>query len=132
VSHRAGRRVDLAAGEDPAPQLRIEPAATRLKAARFDLEAKAGRAVLGRAEVVARTITTTASVLAASVDRYELTATRVVEKARDVFRDASDLSQTRVGRLRAIVAGIYSLHTQRSLMVSEEDTSIDGSKILLG
>ena len=88
--------------------------------------------VTAQATVLAERIATTASVLVQNVERFELTATRIVEKTRDVFRDASNLAQTRVGRARTIVKEAFSLYSRRTWMASTEDTSIDGSKILLG
>jgi hypothetical protein len=43
-----------------------------------------------------------------------------------------DLAQTRVGRARTIVSSLFTLQTQRTVIQSKEDTSIDGRKILLG
>lgn len=133
LEHRAGRRVDLGAGDPAAsPQLRLEPARAHLEVAQVCVAARASRLATVEATVVARSITTTAAVLAQSVGRYELTATKIVEKARDVFRDASGLVETRVGRARTLVEGVYSLCTGRSVLTSKEETSIDGKKILLG
>lgn len=93
-----------------------------------DLVQKAGRNV----EIGAQRVSTTASVLVQRAERFELTATRLIEKTRDAFRDAVDLAQTRVGRARTIVEDAYALYARRTTMVSKEDTSIDGSKVLLG
>ena len=59
-------------------------------------------------------------------------AHRLIERARDAFRDVSELSQSRLGRVRTIVREGYSLTSQRTTMVSKDDTSIDGKRILLG
>ena len=45
---------------------------------------------------------------------------------------APDLAQTRAGRIRTLVQDVYTTHARRTVMVSEEDTSIDGAKVLLG
>jgi len=131
--HRAGRRVDVRAGDaGSAPQLRIEPATTHLKAERLQVEARQTRVATGEATLLARTLATTAESLATNVERYELTATRVVEKARDVFRDVADLLQQRIGRARVVVDDSYALYSRRTVMESTEETSIDGKKILIG
>ncbi|MFO0756819.1 MAG: DUF3540 domain-containing protein [Byssovorax sp.] len=121
VSHKAGRSLDLASG-----------GAAQLKAARVDVESKASRVVTGEAAVLARAITTTAEHLSTSVGRYELSATRLVEKAKDAFRDVTDLLQARIGRSRTVVKDTYTLDARRTTVNSTEETSIDGSKILLG
>ncbi len=133
LEHRAGRRVDLAAGApDAAPQVRLEPAGAEVRAARIDVQAKTSRLVTGQATVLARSITTTAELLAQNVGRYELAASKIVEKARDAFREVSGLLQTRAGRARTLVSDLYSLSTRRTVLDSKEETSIDGKKILLG
>ncbi len=130
---RAAEEVAIAVGgEAGAPQLTVGAAETRLETERVSVKAEESRLVTGQASVVARRIVTTASVLAQTVERFELTATRLVEKTRDAFRDASDLSQTRVGRARTIVKTAFSLYARRTSLTSSEETSIDGSKVLLG
>jgi hypothetical protein len=133
VVQRAGRRLDLAAGDAASdPQVRLEPGAAEIAADRLGVRAKAARVAAKQVEVLARGVATTAERIATSAERYELTATRLVEKTRDAFRDVVELSQSRVGRARTIVRDLYSLTSRRSVMVSKEETSIDGEKVLLG
>jgi Protein of unknown function (DUF3540) len=133
LAQHAGRRVDVRAGDaGAAPQLRVEPAATRIKADRLHVEARSTCVATGEATLLARSLATTAESLAVNVERYELTATRVVEKARDVFRDVADLLQQRIGRARVMVDDSYALYTGRTVLESKEETSIDGKKILIG
>ena len=131
---RAASDVEIAAGPDAAtaPQLRIGVLETRLETPRLEVKAESSHLVTAQATVIARRIATTASSLVQHVERYELTATRLVEKTRDSFRDASELAQTRVGRARIIVKDAYALYARRTSLTSTEDTSIDGSKVLLG
>lgn len=84
------------------------------------------------ASLTARAITTTAVELTQTVERLELRATRILERARDVFRDASGLVQQRAGSLRALVEGTYTVNSRETTMLSEKETSIDGSRIHLG
>jgi hypothetical protein len=133
VVHRAGRRLDLSAGDATSePQIRLEPGAAEIAADQLGVRAKAARVAARQVEVLARGVATTAERIATSAERYELTATRLVEKTRDTFRDVVELSQSRVGRARTIVRDLYSLTSRRSVMVSKEETSIDGEKVLLG
>jgi hypothetical protein len=133
VVHRAGRRLDLSAGDAASePQIHLEPGVAEIAADRLGLRAKAARVAARQVEVLAREVATTAERIATSAERYELTATRLVEKTRDAFRDVVELSQSRVGRARTIVRDLYSLTSRRSVMVSKEETSIDGEKVLLG
>lgn len=128
---RAERRVELAAGRG-APQIRVGAGSTQLQSDRLDVTTKTGRFVAGEATVVARAIATTATHVVTRAERIEVEATRLWEKTRDTFRDVSGLAQTRVGRVRTLVKDVFSLHSRRAVLVSKEDTSIDGTKILLG
>ncbi|MFO0549119.1 MAG: DUF3540 domain-containing protein [Polyangiaceae bacterium] len=86
----------------------------------------------GKASLTARAITTTAIELTQTVDRIEVRATRILERARDVFRDASGLVQERAGQLRTLVQGTLTVQSGETTMLSERETTIDGSKIHLG
>ena len=98
----------------------------------IDVRTKSARLATSRATVMARSIAVTAEDLAQTVVKYELTAERLIERTKDTFRDASDLAQTRAGRLRIIVKDALSMHARRSVLVSTDETSIDGKKVLLG
>jgi hypothetical protein len=59
-------------------------------------------------------------------------AERLVERVKDAYRDIDGLLHTRVGRVRSLVAGAYELLAKTTTVTSEEDTSIDGKRVLLG
>lgn len=132
LEHRAARRVDVAAGGASEPAVRVEAKKLRVKVDQIESLSKISRLVTGQATMIARTAAVTATELAQNVERYDLVATRLVERTRDAFREAQDLAQTKVGRARTLVRDVFSLQSKRSVLVSEEDTSIDGRKILLG
>jgi hypothetical protein len=132
VVSTAGRAVELRTQHDDEPQLRVKRGATQVKTERLEIASQDARFVAGSARVFAHKIATTATEVATNVERYELTANRIVERAVDTFRDATGLLQTRAGRVREIVKGLYSLHSRRTTIASEDETSIDGKKILLG
>jgi len=128
MSQRAGRKLTAhSEGE-----LAISGHKAGVKAHQLDVETHRTRVVAGQAEVVARRIATTAEQLAHQVERYELTAVKIVEKARDAFRDVTGLAQSRFGRARTLVRSVYSLRSRRAVLVSKQDTTIDGERILLG
>lgn len=132
LSQGAARRVDIAAGSADEPQVRVEPRKMKIKADQIEALAKVSRLVAGEVSVIARAAALTASHLAQNVERYDLTATRLVERTRDAFREAQDLAQTKAGRARTLVREVFTLQSKRSVLVSDEDTSIDGRKIFLG
>ncbi len=130
----AGRKVALGAGASAAsaPQIRVESQATQLRAERLEVQSKTSRFVSGRAEVLLRTLATTAEKVALHVTDHEVTATRLVERATEAFREVKDLLSTRAGRARTEVEGAYTVESGRTSLVSREETTVDGKKILLG
>lgn len=128
-----GTAVEVSAGASPSPRLSIEEGQTTVAAKRLEVGVEEAQVVAkGPISVLAQQLATSAEVLVQNAVRFELTATRLVEKTRDAFRDTSELAQTRVGRARLLVSDVYALFSRRTTMVSNEETSIDGSKILLG
>jgi hypothetical protein len=59
-------------------------------------------------------------------------AERLIERAKDAYREIDGLLHTRAGRVRSLVAGAYELFAKQTTVTSEEDTSIDGKRVLLG
>ncbi len=131
VQQRACRQLGLQAGADR-QQVTVTPTTTTLENDRLELKANDTEVTSGRVAVVANHIANTAKRLANNVGRYELTADRIAEKSREAFRDVAGLLQLRVGRARQIVKRTFTLHSRRTVMVSQGDTSIDGKKIRLG
>lgn len=108
---RAAAGLEVRAGEAEEPQLKV------------DAEA---------ATVVAQRVAVRAGELVQTVERLEVSATRLVERTRDTFREAAGLLQTRAGRARTLVEDAFGLWSRRTTLASREETSIDGSKVLLG
>jgi uncharacterized protein DUF3540 len=115
-----------------ASQVRIEPATTTVKATKLNVEANQARLVSAKIAVIAGHIASTAEEIAQNVGRYELTANRLIERTQCSFRDVKDLAQSRIGRVRTVVNDVYAVYSRRAVLVSKEETSIDGSKVLLG
>jgi hypothetical protein len=67
-----------------------------------------------------------------NVGKWELRAQRLVERVVDAYRDASGIAETRSGRLRCIVDGALQMLAARTSITSDEDTTIDGKRVLLG
>jgi hypothetical protein len=132
----AGRRVELGCvdldGEEKLSRFAMDPKSTTVETPKLEVRAKQSELVSAKATLIARRIAVTAEHVAQNVEHYELYADKLVEKARNSFREVSGLAQSTLGRARSVVRGIYSLRTQRSIMISKEETSIDGERILLG
>jgi hypothetical protein len=117
---------------EPKPLLEIDARHATLRAPQVEVNARSARLATSRATVLSRSIAVTAEQLSQTVVKYELSAERLIEKTKDSFRDASGLAQTRASRLRTLVSDVLSMHARRSVLVSTEETSIDGKKVLLG
>lgn len=66
------------------------------------------------------------------VGKLEVRAARLVERVFEAYREVDELLQTRAGRVRTLVRGALDLLSGSTNIVSEEDTSIDGKRVLLG
>jgi hypothetical protein len=131
VAYCAGRTMSLDVAQGT-QQLELSPQRTHLAASRLDVDAKQTRVAAGRATLIARSISTSAERVAQRVERYELTADTIVEKTRDALREASGLAQSRLGRAKIFVTQTFSLNSRRTTLVSSDETTIDGQRILLG
>jgi hypothetical protein len=100
------------------PALRFNAARIAFNADQMDLRAKT---LIARFEQATWT-----------AERWELSATRLAERARDKIVDIENTLQLRAGRVRSLVSETWELVSRRTRMVSKENTSIDGEKILLG
>jgi hypothetical protein len=125
--------------------VRYEDGAAEIAAPSGDLRlaAPGGRVVIqagtdieigapGEVTVKAERFLTRVRVLAQHAERLEVSAGRILERAREAYRDVEELLQTRAGRVRAVIEDAYHLQARRTSIASKEDTSIDGKKVLLG
>lgn len=64
--------------------------------------------------------------------RWELIADRAVETVKDAYRTCEGLMQVRAGRMRQLLEGAFEVVAHRASVRSEEETTIDGKRVLLG
>lgn len=57
---------------------------------------------------------------------------RLIEKAKNVYRQVENLNQLKAGRMRTLVKGSYHLKGENINQKAEKDVRIDGDKINLG
>jgi hypothetical protein len=67
-----------------------------------------------------------------AVGRWELRAERIIERSTEVLRTVEGLLETRAKFARLIVTRALELTGRRTTIISEEDTRIDGKRVLLG
>lgn len=60
------------------------------------------------------------------------TVGRLIEKAKNVYRQVDSLNQLKAGRMRTLVSGSYHLKGENINQKAEKDVRIDGDKINLG
>lgn len=99
---------------------------------RFELSASEGHLEVSRVQLVADQVATAIAAAAHRVEHYELEAERITQRARDVFHDVRGLMQSRLQRARTLVRESHTLHAERTVIVSERETTIDGERILIG
>jgi hypothetical protein len=99
--------------------------AVEVKAPRADVE-------VGEARLSARSLTTAVESALHVVETLEVRAGRVIERARETYREVEDLAQTHAGRLRLVAAGALDLLGRRTQIKAELDLKLKGDKIYLG
>src|SRR5262249_13349033 len=67
-----------------------------------------------------------------AVGHWELRAERIVERATDAFHTVEGLLETRARPARALCSRTFELLSRRTTIASEEDTRVDGKRVLLG
>lgn len=82
--------------------------------------------------LAARSLRTVAKVAVQSVGVLETRAERVVERAKNVYRDVEELAQTRAGRVRVVARETLHAIGRRAVLRGDEDVKIKGEKIHLG
>jgi uncharacterized protein DUF3540 len=94
----------------------------------------AGRIVLraGEVETAADLVRTTATEIVTHAGRVEVEAGRIVERAGDIYCHVEGLAELQAGRARTLVEGAYQLVAKKTTVTSDEDTIIDGKRVLLG
>lgn len=130
ITYHAGRRLELCAAA--AQRIELDPQRARIDASRLDVDAQETKLNTVAATVMARTLHSTAELLVTKAERYEIVATTLVTKAKDALHEVAELCESRIGRARTLVAGAFNLRSGRTVMVSKQETSIDGERILLG
>jgi len=110
----------------------VLPGHVTVRANKMDLHAAETRAKTERAEIDTTVFAGRAEKASWVVERYELQARKLIEKAQSVWRDVEGLAQTRVGRMRTLVREGLQMIADRTHIQSKQDTSIDGKRVLLG
>jgi hypothetical protein len=120
--------------------LRSEQGSIRLQAAKnielnspqFTLQS--AKAELNMAETQYQGLRLSASIAHSKLFLGKLNTTvgRLIEKAKNVYRQVDNLNQLKAGRMRSLVKGSYHLKSESINQKAEKEVRIDGDKINLG
>jgi hypothetical protein len=112
--------------------VRVDGDRATIAARAIETRAQTAKVELGEANVVVGTLRTVAHRIRERAELVERDAGRIVERAREVFREASELSQTKAGRIRLVAEQALSLFGKQTTVKAREDVKINGEKIYLG
>ena len=96
------------------------------------IRAKSADLKINHARYQGKTLNTILERSKAVVGKIETAATRIIERATNVYRHVEELQQTRAKRVRTLVEGTYQLNSETSYIKSKKNVNIDGEKIHLG
>jgi hypothetical protein len=133
VSIQGGRSVNLEASRENGPRARIAMQPGELSFVSSVLTAAADRA-----EILASKIGARAHFFESHIDRVrqvvkvlDVRAGRIVEHAKDVYRETEGLSQTRAGRLRMVAQKAVQIVGETALVKGRDRVKIRGERIHL-
>lgn len=116
---------------DEASSLTMREGRTQLRTRHLGAELDRADLVLGEANLVVGTMRSVARRVKLEVGLLETRAERIVEKARETWRETEGLSQTRAGRIRLVATGAFQAIGEQALLKARGDVKIKGEKIYL-
>lgn len=133
LTMRAGRSAVMEAsrGEGPAARIALQPGEVTLVGSVLT-------AAADRAELLASKVGMKAHQLESHVDHVrtvakilDVRAGRIVERAKDVYREVERLSQTRAGRLKMVAKATLHLVGENTLVKARDRMKVKGERIHL-
>ena len=136
VEIRSPRHVTLEAdgGEDGLPSAHLSLTRRGAQLVVEELRAKLGRAdatVKGEARLRADLVETAAEVVTTSARLIDARADRVIERARESYREVSELAQVRAGQVRVGAEKTFRVLAERTLLKARRDMVLKGETIYL-
>jgi hypothetical protein len=122
-------RVSLSAGD--AETLELAEHGTELRSARLTAALGEGTLRVVSGVVAAERLETAVKKARTFVDVLEVRAGRVVERAKETFREVDGVAQTRAGRIRTVARAAYQVLAERATIKAEQDLELMGEKIHL-
>lgn len=98
---------------------------------RVEVRAAAADVKVVDAKLEATTVATVAARARHVLGTLELQAGRIVERAKNAYREAEELSQTRAGRIKLLARQTLHAFADRAAIKAQQDVKIKGEKIYL-
>lgn len=130
--HHTSQKVTVICAPEGDLELRAPHGSVRIIAAEgVEVRAESLRAKVGEAVVEGSSLRAVFGRVKTLAGVIETRAERVIEQAKNVFREAEELSQTRAGRLRFVAEKTVHILGQRALVKAREDVKVKGEKVYL-
>ncbi len=117
--------------EAPDASLEVRQGAVSIDAERVGVTAKRVSAEVHEATLTSKVLRTVAERAITEVERVEVRAGRVIERAKEVYREVEGLSQTRAGRLKLVAEKAVQMLAEDLTFKARRDAKIKGEKIYL-
>lgn len=131
-AHDTARRVTVVSAPEGDLELRAPHGSVRVVAAEsLTVQCPRAEVKVGDARVEGTSLSTTFDRVREAVGVLETRAERILERARNVYREVDELSQTRAGRMRLVADKALHLLGQRTLIKAREDVKVKGEKVYL-
>jgi hypothetical protein len=112
--------------------LHLDRDRARITSELVETDAQRADLKIGEINLVARTMRTAIHRLRERVEHVERNAGRVVERAREVYVEVEELSQTKAGTLKLIAQEALTIFGGSTTVKAREDVKLKGEKIYLG
>ena len=112
-------------------ELHVGPMGVRMRGPEVRVDAIRTHVKVDEARVVARSVAMVADRARHVVGVLEVQADRVVERARNTYREVTGLAQTRAGQVKLIAEDAIHMLSERTLIRARDDIKIKAEKIHL-
>jgi hypothetical protein len=103
-----------------------------LSGAELKINASEGRANIEKMTVKGTSLKSCWDTIKLATRNMDTIAERWIQKVKRSYRTVEEFEESKIGRLRYLVKGIFFVKSEKTTMLSEKAVKIDGEKILLG
>ena len=110
----------------------LEPESVKVKTPELNAEADHANLEISQTHLSGESLTARVGIFHLLCHRFEMLTETLIEKAKNAYRSAEQLSQTQAGRLRTIVRDLCYVKARKAIFKADEDFKVDGDKIHIG